>query len=58
MPWLRPDVFVIRTPDPIVIREWMEVEFGLDFVTEQHGTGPVHYAHETHDKVLEIYPVG
>ncbi len=29
---------------------------GLDFVEEQHGTGPIHYACEMNGMVIEIYP--
>jgi lactoylglutathione lyase len=29
---------------------------GLEFVEERHGSGPVHYASEVGDTVLEIYP--
>lgn len=29
---------------------------GLEFIQEQHGTGPVHYACELNGLVLELYP--
>jgi lactoylglutathione lyase len=29
---------------------------GLEFIEERHGSGPVHYASEVGDTVLEIYP--
>ena len=29
---------------------------GLEFVQEQHGTGPIHYSTQLGDMTLEIYP--
>jgi predicted enzyme related to lactoylglutathione lyase len=37
------------------LREFLRA-LGLEFVTEQHGTGPVHYATRVGGLVLEIYP--
>lgn len=31
---------------------------GLQFMQEQHGTGPVHYSANFGDTIFEIYPVG
>jgi lactoylglutathione lyase len=30
--------------------------FGLEFVQEQHGTGPIHFSSKLNDTVIEIYP--
>lgn len=32
--------------------------FGLRFVEEKHGAGPVHYSSEIDNLVLELYPKG
>jgi len=55
MPWYDENTFVIRTDDVEVVREFLE-NFGLSFVSEKHGDGPVHYSCETDGKVIEIYP--
>jgi hypothetical protein len=48
-------LLVLRSPRPERLREFLCV-LGLEFVTEQHGTGPVHYATRLGGLVLEIYP--
>ena len=55
MPWHDSNTFIIRTDDIDLTKEFLE-SFGLSFVSEKHGSGPVHYACETDGKVLEIYP--
>lgn len=50
------DVLVIRTHDIEKARAFF-VRMGFDFVEEQHGRGPRHYACERNGMVLELYPV-
>jgi hypothetical protein len=57
MPFYSDDVFVIKTDDPIKLRDFF-TKLGLSFVQEQHDGGPVHYACEVNGKVFEIYPKG
>lgn len=46
-------VMYVRDPD---LFQAFYSHFDLDFVQEKHGKGPVHYACETGDMVLEFYP--
>lgn len=48
-------VLVVKTP---YVKEAVEFfnKLGLEFVQEQHGDGPIHYACERNDVVFEIYP--
>lgn len=55
MPWYDENTFVLRTDDIEAMKRFLE-NFGLTFVEEQHGDGPVHYSCETGEKVFEIYP--
>ena len=48
-------VALIRTHDIEAAKTFFEA-FGLTFVQEQHGSGPVHYACEVGGAVFEIYP--
>lgn len=50
-------VLVVRTHEMERVKTFFE-GLGLEFVEEQHGKGPVHYACEQNEHVLEIYPVG
>ncbi len=45
---------VLRAENLEKTREFYE-QIGLNFVEEQHGTGPVHYACELNGMVIEIY---
>ena len=54
----QPNVLVIKAPDIEAVRSFFET-FGLEFVEEQHGDGPKHYATVSKPggcSVLEIYP--
>lgn len=48
-------VFVIRTNEVDRTRQFFE-RFGMVFVAEKHGDGPVHYACVAEGEVFEIYP--
>ena len=48
-------VVVLRCRDIESTRVFYE-SAGLSFALEQHGTGPVHYAHVDGAFVLELYP--
>lgn len=48
-------VMVIRTKNMEEVREFLTL-MGLVFETEKHGTGPLHYAAQVGEAVLEIYP--
>ena len=48
-------LLVLRSHLPERLREFLSA-LGLEFVSEQHGTGPVHYATRLGGLVLEIYP--
>jgi hypothetical protein len=50
-------LLVVRSHRPEGLREFLRA-LGLEFVTEQHGTGPVHYATRVGGLVLKIYPEG
>lgn len=54
MGWHGDNVYVLYTADPARLREFLE-GFGLRFVPEQHGSGPVHLACQVGERVLEIY---
>jgi len=49
------NLMVLRTADLASARSFYEV-FGLNFVEEQHGSGPVHLSCERGGTVLELYP--
>ena len=55
MPFYDSNTYVMRVADIDRVKEFFE-NFGLSFVKEQHGDGPVHYACEVAGSVLEIYP--
>jgi hypothetical protein len=48
-------VLVLRCADLEATRRFYEAH-GLSFSREQHGVGPVHYAHADGQFVLELYP--
>lgn len=49
------NLIVIRAADIDKSRTFYET-LGLEFVQEQHGTGPVHYSCQMGMLVIEIYP--
>ena len=55
MPWYDENTFVLRVTDIEQMKTFLEC-FGLSFVHEQHGDGPMHYSCVAEDKVFEIYP--
>ena len=50
-----PNLLVIRSPD-IERAVVFYRALGMEFILHSHGTGPKHYASETHGFVFEIYP--
>jgi len=48
-------LLVLKTDDIECLRNFYTC-FGFDFVEEQHGNGPRHYAASMGDGILEIYP--
>lgn len=48
-------VLVIYTDKVEEVRDFL-TGMGLEFVEEQHGSGPVHFACERDQFVLEVYP--
>lgn len=48
--------FVLYARDIAVTRQFYET-IGFSFVEEKHGDGPVHYACDFQNVVLEIYPL-
>jgi len=49
------NLLVLRCRDIEKSRAFYEC-VGLSFVKHAHGNGPVHYSHENHELVLELYP--
>ncbi len=49
------NLLVLRAHDPKGLAAFY-AQFGLRFVAEKHGSGPVHMASDTGRAVLEIYP--
>jgi catechol 2,3-dioxygenase-like lactoylglutathione lyase family enzyme len=49
------NLLVLRCKDVEVTRSFYQ-KLGLNFVEEKHGSGPRHYAWESGDFVLELYP--
>jgi len=47
---------VLKTPDLERMKAFYEA-IGIGFAEEQHGKGPVHYAGQLGDAVLELYPL-
>lgn len=50
-----PSLIVLRTADLDAALAFYRA-IGIEFLEEQHGNGPVHYAAELDGMVLEIYP--
>ncbi|RYZ81220.1 MAG: glyoxalase/bleomycin resistance/extradiol dioxygenase family protein [Proteobacteria bacterium] len=49
-------LLVLRAQNPEVTRDFYSA-LGLTFEQEQHGSGPLHYAAQSENFVLEIYPL-
>lgn len=49
-------LLVLKTPQPERLRDFY-AGLGLHFRKERHGNGPVHFAAQAGDAVLEIYPL-
>jgi lactoylglutathione lyase len=50
-----PNLLVLRCRDMERSRSFYEL-LGLTFTSHVHGKGSIHYAHETREFVLELYP--
>lgn len=55
MPSSRLNLVVLRSKNVQALVEFYHAA-GLDFVQEQHGSGPVHFACDLGGMVIEIYP--
>lgn len=53
---MRLNLLVIRTQNPELLKTQYE-KLGFEFEHHQHGNGPLHFASEKDDFVLEIYPL-
>ena len=53
--WYDERTLVLRAKDLEQMRVFLE-GMGLKFLQEQHGTGPIHYACQVGQQVLELYP--
>jgi lactoylglutathione lyase len=49
-------LLVLRTAEPEKLLPFYKA-IGLEFVQEQHGSGPVHFSSTLGEMVLEIYPL-
>src|SRR5262249_36493596 len=49
-------LLVLKTPDVDALRAFYQA-FGLTFIQEQHGNGPVHYAARIGEAVMDVYPL-
>lgn len=49
-------LLVLRSPNPALLMQFYST-LGLDFDYHQHGKGPMHYAAQLGEMVLEIYPL-
>lgn len=49
-------LLVLRSPNPALLVQFYST-LGLDFDHHQHGNGPMHYAAQLAEMVLEIYPL-
>jgi len=48
-------LLVLKTHQLDVVKRFYET-IGIEFIEEQHGTGPVHFAGRVGNLVIEIYP--
>ena len=53
--WYGDKVFVLVSKKPDRLRAFFE-SMGLKFNKEKHGRGPIHWAAQVGESVLEIYP--
>ena len=53
---LKLNLIVIRTENLQETIRWYSEIFGLEFVTESHNEGVLHYSAELSEDLLEIYP--
>jgi len=49
-------LLVLRSPNPALLMQFYST-LGLNFDYHQHGNGPMHYATQLGEMVLEIYPL-
>ena len=49
-------LIVLKTKQEESLRDFYGT-LGIEFQTEQHGTGPTHHAGELGDLIMEIYPL-
>jgi catechol 2,3-dioxygenase-like lactoylglutathione lyase family enzyme len=49
-------LLVLKTPQVDRLRDFYQA-IGIELAEEQHGNGPVHYAGQVGNAVLEIYPM-
>jgi hypothetical protein len=49
-------LLVLKTPQVDRLRAFYQA-LGVELAEEQHGSGPVHYAGQVGDTVLEVYPL-
>lgn len=49
-------LLVLRTADPEKLLPFYKA-IGLQFIQEQHGSGPIHFSSTMGEVVLEIYPL-
>ena len=52
---MRLSLIVLKSENPESLAGFYG-RLGLSIAKEQHGNGPIHYAIQLHDAVLEIYP--
>src|SRR5437870_2420326 len=53
---IRLNLVVIRSKNPLETAQWYSDVFGLEFVSEKHNDGVLHYSAPLSDGLLEIYP--
>ena len=56
MPGISLTLLVLKTQQVDRLRAFYQT-LGISFVEEQHGKGPLHYAGQTGELTLEIYPL-
>ena len=53
---LKLNLIVLRTENPLETVQWYAETFGLEFITESHNNGVLHYSAKLSGGLLEIYP--
>lgn len=56
MPYYDNDTYYVRVDDAVEVVEFLK-KMGLDFKTEQHNNGPIHFSLTKDNKVFEIFPI-